>query len=119
MPTHYDADLRLFINGSWRIGEGRDASGVINPATGETIAELPLATAADLDEALACLVGVGTDAAKAPGTRIVKGLDTKTIEIVSAPNQRPALVASGVQRRPGLRAMSSSLARTERSRDRA
>ncbi|MBK6299424.1 MAG: NAD-dependent succinate-semialdehyde dehydrogenase [Sphingomonadales bacterium] len=53
MPTHYDADLRLFINGSWRIGEGRDASGVINPATGETIAELPLATAADLDEALA------------------------------------------------------------------
>ncbi len=52
MPTHYDADLRLFINGSWRIGEGRDASGVVNPATGETIAELPLATPADLDEAL-------------------------------------------------------------------
>ncbi|MBK6491682.1 MAG: NAD-dependent succinate-semialdehyde dehydrogenase [Sphingomonadales bacterium] len=53
MPTHYDADLRLFINGSWRIGEDRHPAGVINPATGETIAELPLATAADLDEALA------------------------------------------------------------------
>ncbi len=52
MTSHYDADLRLFINGSWRIGEGRDASRVVNPATGDTMAELPLATAADLDEAL-------------------------------------------------------------------
>lgn len=53
MSKHYDADIRLFIDGSWRIGEGRDVSGVINPATGDTIAEVPLATTADLDEALA------------------------------------------------------------------
>ena len=51
--TDYTADLALFINGSWRIGEGRDAHAVVNPATGDTIAELPLASAADLDEALA------------------------------------------------------------------
>jgi succinate-semialdehyde dehydrogenase/glutarate-semialdehyde dehydrogenase len=51
--TDYTADLALFVDGSWRIGEGRDAHAVVNPATGGTIAELPLASAADLDEALA------------------------------------------------------------------
>ena len=51
--TDYTADLALFVDGSWRIGEGRDAHNVVNPATGGTIAELPLASAADMDEALA------------------------------------------------------------------
>ena len=51
--TNYTADLALFIDGSWRVGEGRDAHAVVNPATGDAIAALPLATAADLDEALA------------------------------------------------------------------
>ena len=51
--TDYTTDLALFVDGSWRIGEGRDAHAVVNPATGGTIAELPLATIADLDEALA------------------------------------------------------------------
>ncbi len=51
--TDYTADLALFVDGSWRIGEGRDAHAVVNPATGDTMAELPLANAADLDEALA------------------------------------------------------------------
>lgn len=49
----YTADLALFVDGSWRVGEGRDAHDVVNPATGGTIAEVPLASAADLDEALA------------------------------------------------------------------
>jgi succinate-semialdehyde dehydrogenase/glutarate-semialdehyde dehydrogenase len=48
----YEADLKLFINGSWRTGEGRDSFPVVNPVTGDSIAELPLATEADLDEAL-------------------------------------------------------------------
>jgi succinate-semialdehyde dehydrogenase / glutarate-semialdehyde dehydrogenase len=51
--TDYTADLALFVDGSWRIGEGRDAHAVVNPATGGTIAELPLASTSDLDEALA------------------------------------------------------------------
>lgn len=51
--SDYKADLALFINGGWRVGEGRDAHAVVNPATGDTIAELPLASAADLDEAIA------------------------------------------------------------------
>jgi succinate-semialdehyde dehydrogenase/glutarate-semialdehyde dehydrogenase len=48
----YDTDLQLFIDGSWRAGEDRELFPVRNPATAETIAELPLATPADLDEAL-------------------------------------------------------------------
>lgn len=53
MTQTYDAELKLFINGSWRTGEGRDEHAVVNPATGDAIAALPLATEADLDEALA------------------------------------------------------------------
>jgi succinate-semialdehyde dehydrogenase / glutarate-semialdehyde dehydrogenase len=53
MYPSYDAELKLFINGNWRSGEGRDLHQVVNPATGSAIADLPLATAADLEEALA------------------------------------------------------------------
>ena len=42
------------------------------------------ATLANLDEALACLVGPAAARAAPAGMRIVKGLDTKTIEIASA-----------------------------------
>jgi ATP-dependent Lhr-like helicase len=42
------------------------------------------ATLANLDQALACLVGPRVAVATPPRTRIVKGHDTKTIEIVSA-----------------------------------
>jgi len=45
-------DLGLIIGGKWRSGEGRDSMPVINPATEETLGDLPMATAADLDEAL-------------------------------------------------------------------
>jgi succinate-semialdehyde dehydrogenase/glutarate-semialdehyde dehydrogenase len=49
----YETELQLFIDGSWRAGEDRDHFTVVNPATGSGIAELPLASEADLDEALA------------------------------------------------------------------
>lgn len=49
----YDANLQLFIDGAWQSSEGRDSAPVINPATAETIAEVPMATEADLDAALA------------------------------------------------------------------
>ena len=52
MQHEYDADLALFINGSWKIGEGRDLFPVVDPASGEAIAQVPLASPADLDEAL-------------------------------------------------------------------
>jgi len=48
----YDIDLTLFIDGE-RIGAaGRATHRVVNPATGGTIGELPLATPKDLDRAL-------------------------------------------------------------------
>ncbi|MFC7537956.1 NAD-dependent succinate-semialdehyde dehydrogenase [Sphingomonas sp. GCM10030256] len=51
--TRYNADLSLFIDGAWRSGEGREAHQVVNPVDGGTIAEVPYATTADLEEALA------------------------------------------------------------------
>jgi succinate-semialdehyde dehydrogenase/glutarate-semialdehyde dehydrogenase len=49
---HYPA-LALFIDEKWRTGEGRAAEPVLNPSTGAVLAELPHASEADLDEALA------------------------------------------------------------------
>ena len=50
--TTYSARPALFIDGHWLSGEGRDTHQVINPANGDVLAELPLATTADLDAAL-------------------------------------------------------------------
>jgi succinate-semialdehyde dehydrogenase/glutarate-semialdehyde dehydrogenase len=44
--------LALLIDGEWRRGSGGKAEAVINPATGDTIAEVPHASPADLDAAL-------------------------------------------------------------------
>jgi succinate-semialdehyde dehydrogenase / glutarate-semialdehyde dehydrogenase len=52
MRIEYVADLKLYINGEWRSGAGRDTHAVVNPATGHTIAQVPLATLQDLDDAL-------------------------------------------------------------------
>jgi succinate-semialdehyde dehydrogenase/glutarate-semialdehyde dehydrogenase len=49
----YEADLKLFIDGAWKSGEGREAHAVVNPVDARPIAELPFATKADLEEALA------------------------------------------------------------------
>jgi succinate-semialdehyde dehydrogenase/glutarate-semialdehyde dehydrogenase len=48
----YPQDLALFIDGTWHRADGRDTRQVINPATAEPLAQLPLATAEDLDRAL-------------------------------------------------------------------
>jgi succinate-semialdehyde dehydrogenase/glutarate-semialdehyde dehydrogenase len=53
MTQEYTSDLALFINGSWRSGQGRETLRVLNPALGSGIADLPVATPADLEEALA------------------------------------------------------------------
>ncbi len=49
----YETNLQLFIDGVWRSGEGRDTHPLVNPATASAIAEVPFATPADLEEALA------------------------------------------------------------------
>src|SRR3982750_2792546 len=49
----YETDLKLFIDGVWQSGEGRDAPPVLTPVKPSPTAEGPYATKADLDEALA------------------------------------------------------------------
>ena len=49
----YETSLQLFIDGVWKSGEGRDAHPVVNPVDATPIAEVPYATKADLEEALA------------------------------------------------------------------
>jgi succinate-semialdehyde dehydrogenase/glutarate-semialdehyde dehydrogenase len=49
----YETELKLFIDGAWKSGEDRDHFTVVNPVDAAAIAELPLASEADLDEALA------------------------------------------------------------------
>ena len=49
----YPATLQLCIDGEWLSGHGRRTQPVVNPATEETIGELPHASVADLDRALA------------------------------------------------------------------
>ncbi len=44
---------KLFIAGVWRMASDGNTQPVLNPATGQTIADLPVANTADLDEALA------------------------------------------------------------------
>lgn len=51
-PRSYDFPTGLFINGEWRNG-GRETQPVVDPATGQVIGHVPLATEADLDDALA------------------------------------------------------------------
>ncbi|MCM8731613.1 NAD-dependent succinate-semialdehyde dehydrogenase [Hephaestia sp. GCM10023244] len=45
-------DMQLYIAGEWRDATGRDSQPVLNPATGDLLGELPLATAEDLGDAL-------------------------------------------------------------------
>ena len=53
MSDTYTTDLGLFLDGRWVPGEGRERMAVVNPASGETIGELALASVGDLDAALA------------------------------------------------------------------
>jgi succinate-semialdehyde dehydrogenase / glutarate-semialdehyde dehydrogenase len=52
--SHHYGDLRLFIGGEWIAAGTRDTLPVINPASEETLAALPVATSADLDRAIEC-----------------------------------------------------------------
>src|ERR1700688_4422606 len=42
----------MFIGGEWVQGSGSEGQPIVNPATGETIAEVPKGTEADVDRAV-------------------------------------------------------------------
>src|SRR5947208_5450036 len=44
--------VSFYINGAWEKPNGRSSQPVMNPATGATIADVPFATAADIDRAV-------------------------------------------------------------------
>lgn len=48
----YKTALELFINGEWRSGGSRETVDVNDPATGQVIGKLPVASIEDLDDAL-------------------------------------------------------------------
>lgn len=52
-PLDHYPELQLFIAGEWIAKGDRKSEEVLNPATGEVLGELPHATEADLDRALA------------------------------------------------------------------
>jgi succinate-semialdehyde dehydrogenase/glutarate-semialdehyde dehydrogenase len=53
MSTEYPQSLRFHIDGEWIEAGDRQTQDVVNPATGQTLATLPLASTDDLDRALA------------------------------------------------------------------
>lgn len=57
MNQSYPNQLALWIDGEWRGTEGRDVVVVLNPANGEQIGQLPVATDADIDDALRAAQG--------------------------------------------------------------
>ncbi len=52
MSADYPATITPYIDGEWLAAEGRDSQAVLNPATGETLAQLTTVSTADLDRAL-------------------------------------------------------------------
>ncbi|WHZ11531.1 MAG: putative aldehyde dehydrogenase [Burkholderiaceae bacterium] len=52
-PAIYPQRLSLHVAGEWRGMDGRDTLAVVNPATSREIGRVPVATRADVDDALA------------------------------------------------------------------
>jgi succinate-semialdehyde dehydrogenase / glutarate-semialdehyde dehydrogenase len=99
MTQTYDTNLALFINGSWRTGEGRETHRVVNPATGETLAALPLATAADLDEALAA-AATGFDAWRKTDVNVRAGTMRRVAELIRERAEDIAVLMTMEQGKP-------------------
>jgi succinate-semialdehyde dehydrogenase/glutarate-semialdehyde dehydrogenase len=97
--TAYPKDLHLLIGGQPRSGGGRKTVPVINPATEETLGELPLASPGDLDDALAA-----ADASFAKwrglGTAVRGRILRKAAELIRARGEDIARVAVMEQGKP-------------------
>lgn len=95
----YSARLGLYIDGEWLGTEGRDTHSVLNPATGAGQADLPLATAADLDRALAAAeAGFKAWRAVTPETRAA--VLTKTANLIRERAEDIARIATMEEGKP-------------------
>jgi succinate-semialdehyde dehydrogenase/glutarate-semialdehyde dehydrogenase len=91
-PSNYPA-LSLFIDGEWLGTQGRRSQPVINPATEEVLGQLPHASVADLDRALAaaqCAWGEWRGLLPVQRGRILK----KAAEIIRARAEEIARIAT-------------------------
>lgn len=50
--AQYPQQLELYVAGEWRGTQGRETLPVVNPSTGLTLGQLPVATTGDIDDAL-------------------------------------------------------------------
>ncbi len=92
-------DLQLYIAGDWRGRSGRDTQPVFNPATGQPIADLPLASAADLADALAAAErGFAAWRATAPEARAA--VLSRTAELIRERADAIAAIATLEQGKP-------------------
>lgn len=99
MTKTYPTNLQFYVGASWRSGEGRDTHDVINPATGETLAQLPLANAADLDEALAA-ADRGFKSWRATDVNVRAGILHKVADLIRARTDAIAVLLTMEQGKP-------------------
>ncbi|RBY79088.1 hypothetical protein DQ239_05315 [Blastococcus sp. TF02-09] len=76
-PARYDGFDRMPIAGSWRAGRAGKTATDTDPYTGETLTEIPLANAEDLDEAYGTAREAQRDwAARLPSERAIDEFTT-------------------------------------------
>lgn len=63
-----------YVGGAWHTPSGRDALDVVNPATGETLARVPLSSAADVDRVVQAAVAAFDGWRRTPPTERIQYL---------------------------------------------
>ncbi len=99
MTQEYSTDLKLYINGSWRDCGERDTFQVMNPATSAPIADLPLATVDDLQEALEASQK-GFALWRATGVNERAAILHKTADLIRARSENMAVLMTLEQGKP-------------------
>lgn len=109
MSHAYDLPLALYIDGEWLGEEGRERLDVLNPATGAVIGAVPVATAADLDCALAAAQrGFSSWSRTAPEVRA--GVLARTAALIRERADYLASLATWEQGKPFAEARAEAIA---------
>lgn len=89
MSEAYPEQLALLIDGEWHPAAGRQTQAVVNPATEEVLAQLPLATPEDLDAVLLATQR-GFEVWRAVSPRERAAIMLKAAELIAARKHRIA-----------------------------